>query len=196
MATEGLLMQIVFIGPPGSGKGTQCEQLAKRYRIPHLSTGELLRRTKGKSTLGDLVASYIDRGCLAPDFLVLPLVMRLLEQDDFLAGCLFDGFPRTVYQAEFLRDHLSKIGQKVEAVIYLQVDESDLVDRLQRRSAIEGRADDDQKGILKRLEIYRQRTEPVLDFYRVAGLVTDIDGSKSPSDVHRQIVDCLTNRGS
>lgn len=189
-------MQIVFIGPPGSGKGTQCEQLAARYAIPHLSTGELLRRTKGKSTLGDLVASYIDRGCFAPDFLVLPLVMRLLEQDDFLSGCLFDGFPRTVYQAEFLRDHLSEIGQKVDSVIYLKVDEPDLVDRLQKRSAIEGRADDHQEGILQRLEIYQQRTEPVLDFYRVAGLVTEIDGSKSPSDVHKQIVDCLISSGS
>jgi len=189
-------MQIVFIGPPGSGKGTQCEQLSLRYRLPHLSTGELLRRTKGKSPLGDLVASYIDRGCLAPDFLVLPLVMRLLDQDDFRAGCLFDGFPRTVFQAEFLSHHLQEMGQGVTAVVYLKVDEADLVDRLRKRAMLEGRADDHRQGILQRLEIYRQRTEPVLDFYRAAGLVEVIDGAKSPNDVHAQIVDCLESRGS
>jgi len=181
-------MQIVFIGPPGSGKGTQCQMLAGVLGIPHLSTGELLRRTRGRSPLGDLVSSYIDRGCLAPDFLILPLVMRLLEQQDFASGCLFDGFPRTVYQAGYLRGHLASIGQQVSVVLHLNVDEEELVSRLEARAVLEGRADDHRSGISQRLKIYRRRTEPVLAFYHNSGLVCEVDGQQSPDDVHRAIM--------
>ena len=184
-------MQIVFVGPPGSGKGTQCGKLAAALEVPHLSTGELLRRTKGRSALGDLVACYIDRGCLAPDFLVLPLVKRLMGQDDFSKGCLFDGFPRTVAQAEFLGDYLATKGQRIHRVIHLQVPESQLVTRLMERSRLEGRADDNQDGIAKRLEIYRERTRPVLDYYRALELVENIDGSGDPQAVHQEIVSHL-----
>ena len=181
-------MQIIFIGPPGSGKGTQCELLSQASHIPHLSTGELLRRTKGQSPLGDLVSSYIDRGCLAPDFLILPLVMRLLGQPDFKAGCLFDGFPRTVFQAEHLREHLRKRGDGIDLVFHLHVPEQELVDRLLLRSSQEGRVDDHREGIVQRLAIYRKRTEPVLEFYQGSGVVRRIEGSATPESVHEQIM--------
>lgn len=182
-------MQIVFIGPPGSGKGTQCALLSEALAIPHLSTGELLRRTKGGSPLGDLVSSYIDRGCFAPDFLILPLVMRLLSQEDFACGCLFDGFPRTVYQARYLERHFERIGQRIDLLIYLRVPEQEIVDRLLVRSHLEGRADDHRDAILKRLEIYQKRTKPVLNFYESSGLVREVNGSEEPTVVHAAIME-------
>jgi len=170
--------------------------LMSRLGVPHLSTGELLRRTKGKSPLGDLVSSYIDRGCLAPDFLVMPLVMRLLTQKDFEAGCLFDGFPRTVNQAEFLQDHLKKLNQRIAMVVHLKVGEDVLIDRLSDRSRREGRADDHQDGVSQRLRIYRERTQPVLDFYARSGLVRQLDGSGSPQEVHRKIISQVEGIGA
>ena len=112
-------MRIVFIGPPGAGKGTQCKRLTEYLSIPHLSTGDMLRETRGTSALGRLVASYIDSGRLAPDYLVMRIVIKRMSEDDCRGGCLFDGFPRTLNQAQMLDEHLDSQGSRLDLVIDL-----------------------------------------------------------------------------
>src|SRR6056297_431292 len=141
-ASGATALRVVFFGPPGAGKGTQCKQLTQRYRIPHLSTGEMLRATKGDSSLGRLVSSYIDGGRLAPDLLVMRILIKRLRQSDCDAGYLLDGFPRTVNQAEMFDRHLADQGTRLDRVLSLEVDQETLVDRLLERATRENRADD------------------------------------------------------
>ncbi|MEM8668442.1 MAG: adenylate kinase [Planctomycetota bacterium] len=184
-------MRIVFFGPPGAGKGTQCRRLSEHLSIPHLSTGEMLRETKRDSSLGKIVASYIDNGRLAPDYLVLPIVTERLSQADCANGCLLDGFPRTVNQAEKLDAYLREQAWQLDVVLNLTVPDEELVARLLRRAESENRADDTESTITARLEVFRTQTAPVLDYYQQQRRVKDIDGSQSPEAVFEQIKHAL-----
>src|SRR5438874_12030233 len=135
-------MLIVFIGPPGAGKGTQCKRLLEYLHIPHLSTGDLLREAKTSgSSLGQLASQYMEQGRLVPDPLVLAMVGEKLNQPDFASGCLFDGFPRTLQQARTLDDALAKRGTPLDLVLELRADESELIARVLRRASAERRID-------------------------------------------------------
>lgn len=187
-------MRIIFIGPPGAGKGTQCSRLTQYLRIPHLSTGDMLRATRGASALGRLVASYIDSGRLAPDYLVMRIVFRRLEQPDCAGGVLFDGVPRTINQAEMLDEHLQSRQQNLDLVIDLQADQEELVNRLLKRAQVEQREDDNAETISARLRIFHSQTAPLLDYYRSRNLVQPIDGMQTADDVFLQIQNAIETR--
>ncbi|TWU59055.1 adenylate kinase [Rubripirellula tenax] len=180
-------MRIIFIGPPGVGKGTQCKRLTERLRIPHLSTGEMLRGTRNESALGRVVASYIDGGRLAPDYLVMRIVTKRLLAADCEDGCLFDGFPRTVNQARMLDEYLPTKNRKIDVVLNLVADQEELISRLLKRSLVENRADDNAETISARLRVFHTQTAPVLDYYSGRDLVRTIDGMHPPEDVFAAI---------
>lgn len=187
-------MRIVLIGPPGSGKGTQCKRLSERLRIPHLSTGEMLRSTRGDPELGRLVTGLIDGGRLAPDDLVMQIVLERLGEADCRHGALFDGFPRTLRQAKQLDAYLASGGGHLDRVLELRVEREELIRRLLQRAEIEHRGDDTSQAIAARLEIYENQTAPLLDYYRCHAIVEPIDGMKTPDEVFGQICGSLEPR--
>ena len=184
-------MRIVFIGPPGAGKGTQCKRVSEAYRLPHISSGEMLRACKGDSDVGKLIASYIDRGNLAPDDLVMQFMIERLREPDCRTGCLFDGFPRTVNQAMMLDEYLCQRDQSLNFVLNLVADENELLGRLLKRAELENRADDTRETIAARLEVFRQRTAPVLEYYADSQIVRSVDAMQSPDDVFARICEIL-----
>lgn len=188
-------MRIVFIGPPGAGKGTQCRRLAEWLGVPHLSTGDMLRKTRGDSGLGRLVSSYIDTGQLAPDYLVLRILTRRLAQPDCAAGVIFDGFPRTVRQADLLDELLGAEGERLDLVLELDARQDELVDRLLKRAEIEHRQDDNAEAIAARLELFNTQTSPLIEHYAQRGLVKRIDGMRLPDEVFDQVRQAVLSRG-
>jgi adenylate kinase len=185
-------MWIVVIGPPGAGKGTQCKRLAVKFGLTHLSTGEMLRGVARDSDLGRLVASYIDDGGLAPDALAIEIVTGRLRCGDCRDGCLFDGFPRTLVQAELFDEYLSAAGHRIDRVFSLEADESLLIDRLLKRAEVEGRIDDNAAAISHRLKVFRSQTGPVLKYYRDRELVDSIDGMQDPDAVFAKICEIVS----
>lgn len=181
-------MRIVFIGPPGVGKGTQCKKLVEYLGIPHLSTGEMLREVKSLDTaLARWVSSYVDAGKLAPDHLVMRIVARRLRSPDCEAGCLFDGFPRTLVQAQLLDEQFGKTGRKLDLVISLKASEEELVNRLLKRAQQEHRADDTQETIRSRLHVFNTQTAPLLEYYQRRHLLATVNGMNSADDVFAEI---------
>jgi adenylate kinase len=181
-------MLIVFIGPPGVGKGTQCKRLIEYLKIPHVSTGDLLRVAKAKGTAaGKLAAHYMDQGRLVPDPLVLAMVGEKLNEPELAGGCLFDGFPRTVPQARALDEELAKRGTPLDLVLELRADEEEIIDRILRRAAQEKRPDDNAQTIAHRLEVFRQQTAPLIDYYRFREVLAVIDGMGTPDEVFERI---------
>lgn len=188
-------MLIVFIGPPGSGKGTQAKRLLEYLSISHLSTGELLREAKATgSDLGKLAAQYMDQGRLVPDSLVVEMVDEKLREPQFAKGCLFDGFPRTLAQARALDQSLEKRGTPLTLVLELRADQDELVNRMLKRAAQEGRADDNPQTIAHRFEVYRQQTEPLIDYYRFKENLSIIDGMGTPDQVFERIKTAVEKR--
>ena len=188
IAVSEACQMIVFLGPPGAGKGTQSKRLLDYLCIPHLSTGELLREAKAKDTsLGRLAAQYMDNGRLVPDPLVLAIVGEKLQEPQFTTGCLFDGFPRTLQQARSLDESLHQRGTPLCIALELRADENELIARMLRRAAVERRADDNPHTIAHRMEVYRQQTAPLLDYYRFKGILVTIDAMGSPDEVFERI---------
>lgn len=188
-------MLIVFIGPPGAGKGTQSKRLLEYLQIPHLSTGELLRG-KHNSPLGRLAAQYMDKGQLVPDPIVLSMVGEELDKPAFNRGCMFDGFPRTIQQAKSLDESLQQRGTPLDMVIELRADEAELVSRMLRRAKAENRPDDTPETIGRRMEVYHRQTAPLLGYYRDQGLLTTIDAMRPTDQVSESIRESVDQKKS
>lgn len=182
-------MRLVLLAPPGAGKGTQGKLLAEHYRIPHIATGDLLRDHVERGTdVGRDVQRQLDAGELVSDDLVLKMVQESLEKAKG-GGYVLDGYPRTVNQAIVGREMAESIGMGSQAAIYLAADdESELIRRVIRRAEEEGRTDDTEEVIRQRLETYRQETAPVIDHYREAHTLIEVDGLQPIEDVTRDIV--------
>jgi len=176
--------RILFLGPPGAGKGTQAAMIAKALHIPHVSTGEMLRDAVSRGTdLGREVEGVMTAGDLVSDDLVVAIVDERLSQDDAKCGYLLDGFPRNVAQAEALND---AVINAIGTVVLLEADSDELVNRLLKRAAQEGRADDNEETIRRRLEVYNAETVPLVEFYGDA--VHRIDGIGEIDDVFSRIM--------
>lgn len=212
-------MKIVMLGAPGAGKGTQAKKIADRYQIPHISTGDIFRSNiKNGTELGKKAKAFMDAGNLVPDSLTLELVIDRLTQDDCKNGYVFDGFPRTIPQAEALDGALAAKGDKVDFAIDIEVPDENIVTRMGGRRAClkcgatyhvvfnapqkEGicdrcggeltlREDDKPETVLKRLGVYHQQTQPLIDFYQEKGCLAQIDGTKEVDEVFRDILDLL-----
>lgn len=188
-------MLIIFIGPPGAGKGTQSRKLVEYLQVPHFSTGEMLRQAiQSGSDLGRIAAQYMDQGRLVPDPVVVDIVGRRLEGPECERGCLFDGFPRTVNQAVALDHYLAEHDRKLDLVLILSCNEQELIRRMLARASVEKRVDDTPETMQRRLEVYRKQTEPLIEYYRDHGVVEFVDGIGSPEEVFARIQQCIAQR--
>lgn len=208
-------MNLILLGPPGAGKGTQANMLSDEFSIPQISTGEILRAAVKEGTpLGIEAKSFMDAGGLVPDEVVIGIVVERLQHDDCSNGFILDGFPRTVAQADALQDNLKTLGKELDRVIALQVDTEALVERLTGRRtckscgrgyhvrfdppAEEGRCDvcggelvqrddDREETIRKRMEVYEEQTAPLINYYREAGLLIEVDGMQPIGEVNETL---------
>ena len=172
------MINILMFGPPGSGKGTQSVTLAQKYNLLHLSTGDMLRAEITAGTdLGKRMSTIMAAGELVPDEVVIDMIAHKIDTTRDKAGFIFDGFPRTVEQAEELQAMLGTRGMKIDRMLVLEVNDAELTDRMRKRALISGRADDaDEAVINNRIEVYRAKTEPVIEYGRRAGVCHSIDG--------------------
>jgi adenylate kinase len=185
-------MNVLLIGPPGSGKGTQGERLAARYGIEHLATGDLLRaEVVAETPLGVEVRETMDRGNLVPDETIVELVMPKVIAAAKGAGYLLDGFPRTVEQAEQARRLADDPEVAPDAVVYLEVGRDELVRRILARAETEGRSDDNSETVANRLHVYDEVTSPLVEHYRDRGLLVTVDAALEPDAVTAAIVAAL-----
>ena len=212
-------MNIILMGLPGAGKGTQASEIVKKYPIPHISTGDMFRKAiKEETDLGKQAKSYMDRGELVPDEVTIGIVRERLAEEDAKKGFLLDGFPRTVEQADALNDILSSLGREVDAVINIQVPEEELMNRLTGRRICEvcgttyhlvfnppkvesicdldggklyQREDDNPETVANRLSVNVKQTKPLLDFYENQGVLKNIDGSREIEIVTEDVIQIL-----
>ena len=212
-------MKIIMLGAPGAGKGTQAKQIAAKYEIPHISTGDIFRANiKNGTELGKKAKEYMDQGMLVPDELTCDLVMDRIAQDDCERGFVLDGFPRTIPQAEALTNALTKIGQAMDYAIDVDVPDENIVRRMGGRRAClncgatyhivynptkaEGvcdtcgnetvlRDDDKPETVQKRLTVYHDQTQPLIDYYKNMNILKSVDGTKPMDEVFSNIVAIL-----
>ena len=212
-------MKIIMLGAPGAGKGTQAKKIAAKYSIPHISTGDIFRANiKNGTELGNKAKTYMDQGLLVPDELVVDLVVDRVKQDDCTNGYVLDGFPRTIPQAEALDKALAAIGEKMDDGIDEDVPDENIVHRMSGRRACVGcgatyhleyaptktegicdacgkelilRDDDKPETVKKRLGVYHEQTQPLIDYYTNAGILKTVDGTIDINDVFQAIVDIL-----
>jgi len=213
-------VKLILLGPPGAGKGTQAKMLMDRFRIPQVSTGDILRAAVANRTAMGLKAKeYMDAGALVPDEVVIGIVRDRLQESDCVLGFILDGFPRTVPQADALREVLAGLGKDLDAVVSLEVDADVLVERLTGRRTCGGcgrgfhvrfdppgvagvcdacggvliqRDDDREETIRQRLQVYGAQTSPLVDYYRRQELLRTVDGMAPMDEVQRQILHCLS----
>ena len=212
-------MKIIMLGAPGAGKGTQAKMIAEKYMIPHVSTGDIFRANiKNNTELGQQAKAFMDKGELVPDELTVKILLDRVAQDDCANGYVLDGFPRTIPQAEVLEDALTKLGDKIDYAINVDVPDENIVKRMSGRRACvtcgatyhiehvppktEGKCDkcgsdlilrDDDKPetVLNRLDIYHKQTQPLIDFYSAKGVLKNVDGTQDMTDVFNAIIDIL-----
>ena len=212
-------MKIIMLGAPGAGKGTQAKQIADKYSIPHISTGDIFRANiKNGPELGKKAKQYMDQGALVPDELTCDLVMDRIQQDDCKNGFVLDGFPRTIPQAEALDAALGKINEKMDYAIDVDVPDENIVNRMSGRRAclncgatyhlisippkVEGicdrcgseivlREDDKPETVQKRLKVYHEQTQPLIDYYKNQGILKSVDGTQPMDEVFKAIVTIL-----
>lgn len=175
---------LVLLGPPGSGKGTQAARLTAKYGIPQIATGDILRAAVEAGTpLGKRVKAFLDRGELVPDSLVVDIIRHRLAEPDTQQGFILDGFPRTVPQAQALDGLLTELQRPLDAVLYLQVDRQLLLDRLSHRAEVDQRSDDRPEIIAHRIDVFLDQTAPLIDYYRRQSKLRLIDGTRPPDEV-------------
>ena len=212
-------LNILLLGAPGAGKGTQAQMIKEKYHIPHISTGDMFREAiRNKTPVGLLADSYISKGNLVPDDVTIALVKERLSQDDCANGYLLDGFPRTIVQAKALAQLSSEINRPIDLVINVDVDESKLIDRISGRRMCKGcgasyhiknlppkvegvcdvcggelyiRKDDNVDALKVRLENYHDQTQPLIDFYANCGLIATVNGDSSLENVFKAITDVI-----
>lgn len=212
-------MIIIMLGAPGAGKGTQAKKIAEKYSIPHISTGDIFRANiKNGTELGMKAKTYMDQGLLVPDELVVDLVVDRLGQDDCANGCVLDGFPRTIPQAEALDTALAKAEQAVDYAINVEVPDENIVNRMSGRRACVNcgatyhivyaptkeenicdtchgelilRDDDKPETVQKRLNVYHEQTQPLIDYYTKKNILVEVDGTQEIEDVFAAIVKVL-----
>ncbi len=212
-------MKIIMLGAPGAGKGTQAKQIAAKYNIPHISTGDIFRANiKNGTELGKKAKEFMDQGLLVPDELTCDLVMDRIAEDDAKNGFVLDGFPRTIPQAEALTAALEKIGQKMDYAIDVDVPDENIVNRMSGRRAClkcgatyhivaippkkEGicdacgselvqRDDDKPETVQKRLDVYHEQTQPLIEYYQGQGILKSVDGTVPMEEVFKAITDIL-----
>jgi len=182
-------MNLVMLGPPGAGKGTQAARLSAAYRIPTIATGEILRTQAAAGTpLGRRARPYLDRGELIPDEFVIDIIRQRLSEPDTEGGFILDGSPRTLLQAQALDALLDELDRPLDAVIYLDVeDPKTLVERLSQRAEVDGRSDDRREVIAHRIQVFRVQTAPLIGYYRERGKLRAIDGVEPPDRVFATI---------
>lgn len=183
----------ILFGPPGAGKGTQASAMAEKYRLCHISTGELLRaEIAAGSELGLKAKSLIDAGALVPDEVVEGMIEAKFNSVSDVDGFLLDGFPRTVAQAEVLDDILAKRSEEVTSLVSIMIPDELIKERIRHRASIEGRADDAKEEVIEnRIRTYHEKTEPLVEFYRKAGKYNEIDGTGSIEEVRSRIFDLM-----
>jgi adenylate kinase len=183
---------MLLLGPPGAGKGTQALRVVERLGVPQISTGDMLREAVAAGSPTGLQArSYMERGALVPDAVVIAVAEARLAQRDAQAGFVLDGFPRTVAQAEALDALMRRAGTPLERCVVLVVDEDTLVARLLLRAQIEARSDDSDQTIRTRMAVYRVQTAPLIDYYRGRGILREVDGLGSVEEIAKRIEEAL-----
>jgi adenylate kinase len=188
--------RLLLIGAPGAGKGTQAERLAETFSIPAISTGDIFRHNvKNETELGKQAKAFMDRGEYVPDSLTNALVRDRLSHADAAAGFLLDGYPRTADQVNELDDILASMDTSLDAVVLLTADTDEVVRRLLNRALEQGRADDTEEVIRRRLEVYEEQTAPLISVYASRGLVVMIDGLGEVTEVTERILEALAARG-
>jgi len=208
-------LNLILLGPPGAGKGTQAEQLRTEFELAHIATGDILRQAVAEQTeLGELAASYMDAGNLVPDEVIIGVLLEAVGRPNARDGFLFDGFPRTIPQAEALGSELEKLGRQLTAVLMIEVSDEEIVTRISGRRVnlasgrvyhvdfdppkvdgvddVDGtelvqREDDQPETVRNRLDVYHEQTAPLADYYDQLGLLQRFDGSAAPSEVFNRI---------
>ena len=212
-------MKIIMLGAPGAGKGTQAKKIAEKYQIPHISTGDIFRANiKGGTELGMKAKTFMDQGMLVPDEITIGMLMDRIGQEDCINGYVLDGFPRTIPQAESLTKALAERGEKVDSAINVDVPDENIINRMSGRRACLGcgatyhitfnppvkegicdtcgqeqelRDDDKPETVKKRLDVYHQQTQPLIDYYKNAEVLAEVDGTQPMDAVFQDIVEIL-----